>query len=246
MAKLKTVKGVKEHKVVDEKTWLAARKALLVEEKKFTKLRDQLNEQRRALPWVKVDKKYIFDASKGTQTLADLFNGKSQLIVWHFMFGPDWKEGCGHCSFWADSFNGNIVHMAARDTTLIAVSRAPLKKIEPFKKRMGWGFNWVSSFNTDFNYDYQASFSPEDFRKGRAMYNFRMIDPFSDELHGVSCFYKDSKGDVYHTYSTYSRGVDMLNNAYMYLDLTAKGRDEDWSRDFASDWVRHHDKYRGL
>jgi predicted dithiol-disulfide oxidoreductase (DUF899 family) len=192
---------------------------------------------------VKVEKEYSFDGPGGKETLAGLFGKKSQLIVWHFMFGPHWKEGCSHCSFWADSFNGNIVHLAARDTTMLAISRAPLKKIEPFKKRMGWDFKWVSSFNTDFNYDFQASFSPEEFKRGKAVYNYKLIKPFSDELHGVSVFYKDGLGDVYHTYSTYSRGVDMLNNAYQYLDLTAKGRDEDWSSDDSSGWVRHHDKY---
>ncbi len=243
MAKIKTIQGVKEHRVVPPKEWMAARKAFLAKEKKFTELRDQLSQQRRALPWVKVEKEYSFDGPEGKESLADLFGDKSQLIVWHFMFGPDWKEGCSHCSFWADSFNGNIVHLAARDTTMLAVSRAPLKKIEPFQKRMGWGFKWVSSLNTDFNYDFQASFSPMDFKKGKAVYNYKAIKPFSDELHGVSVFYKDAKGDVYHSYSTYARGVDPLNNAYQYLDLTPKGRDEDLSADFPSGWVRHHDKY---
>ena len=243
MAKIKTWRGVKEHKVVAPKVWLSARKKLLAEEKKFTKLRDRLNQKRRDLPWEKVEKDYVFDGPNGKESLADLFGKHSQLIVWHFMFGPDWKEGCSHCSFWADSFNGNIVHLAARDITMLAVSRAPLKKIEPFKKRMGWSFKWVSSLPTDFNYDYQASFSPEDFRKGKAMYNYRVGAPFSDELHGISCFYKDVKGDIYHTYSTYGRGVDMQNNAYQYMDLAAKGRDEDWSQDHPSGWVRHHDKY---
>jgi predicted dithiol-disulfide oxidoreductase (DUF899 family) len=244
MAKLKTWAGIKEHAVVDPAKWLAARKALLAKEKKFTKLRDQLNQERRNLPWVKVEKDYAFDGPKGKESLAQLFGKKRQLIVWHFMFGPDWDEGCSHCSLWADSFNGNIVHMAARDTTMLAISRAPLKKINPFKKRMGWDFKWVSSFHSDFNYDFQASFSPGDFKRGKAMYNYRMIKPFSDELHGVSVFYKDAKGAIYHTYSTYGRGVDMLNNAYQFLDLTAKGRDEDWNSGHASDWVRHHDKYR--
>jgi predicted dithiol-disulfide oxidoreductase (DUF899 family) len=244
MAKLKTWEGIKEHAVVEPAQWLAARKALLAKEKKFTRLRDQLNQERRNLPWVKVEKDYAFDGPKGKESLAQLFGKKRQLIVWHFMFGPDWDEGCSHCSFWADSFNGNIVHLAARDTTMLAVSRAPLKKINPFKKRMGWDFKWVSSFHTDFNYDFQASFSPADFKRGKAMYNYRQIKPFSDELHGVSVFYKDAKGAIYHTYSTYGRGVDMLNNAYQFLDLTAKGRDENWASGHASGWVRHHDKYR--
>src|SRR5258708_6447845 len=243
MAKLRTEAGVKEHQVVSQEKWIVARKALLTKEKVFTKLRDRLNQERRNLPWVKVEKDYVFDGPKGRERLADLFGKKSQLIVWHFMFGPDWAEGCSHCSLWADSFNGNVVHMAARDTTMLAISRAPLKKIAPFKKRMGWNFKWVSSFNSDFNYDYQASFGPEDFKRGRAIYNYREIKPFSDELHGVSVFYRDKLGDIYHTYSTYARGVDMLNNAYQFLDLTAKGRDEDWSSDHPSYWVRHPDKY---
>jgi predicted dithiol-disulfide oxidoreductase (DUF899 family) len=242
MAKYQTVFGAKNHKVVSHDDWIKTRKEFLKKEKKFTKLRDELNEQRRALPWEKVEKEYILDGPGGKESLSELFDGKSQLIVWHFMFGPDWKAGCSHCSFWADTFNGNIVHLAARDTTMIAISLAPLKKIQPFKKRMGWGFKWVSSANTDFNYDFQASARPEELKAGRVYYNYRMIEPFSDQLHGASTFIKDTKGDIYHTYSTYARGVDMLNGTYQYLDLTAKGRDEDWSKD-GSDWVRHHDRY---
>lgn len=240
MAKLVTSTGTKEHKVVSEKQWIAASKALLAKEKKFTRLRDQLSQQRRNLPWVKVDKEYVFDGPKGRQTLAELFDGKKQLVVYHFMFGPDWKEGCSHCSFWADNFNGIVVHLKHRDTTLVAISRAPLKKIQVFKKRMGWSFQWLSSFNTDFNYDFHTSARPEELAAGKVNYNFRDIEPFSDELHAISTFYKDKKGDVYHTYSTYARGVDMLNTAYHYLDLTALGRDEVHSD---SSWVRHHDKY---
>ncbi len=243
MAKIKTYKGLKNYKVAGEKEWLAARKALLLKEKKFTKARDAVNAERRKLPWVLVDKDYVFDGPQGKESLSELFGKKSQLIVWHFMFGPDWKEGCTHCSLWADSFNGNIVHLAARDITMLAISRAPLKKIEPFKKRMGWDFKWVSSFNTDFNYDYQASFSKEDFKKGKAVYNYKVIKPFSDELHGVSVFAKDTKGDVYHTYSTYARGVDPLNITYQYADLAPKGRDEDMTSNFPSGWVNYHDKY---
>jgi predicted dithiol-disulfide oxidoreductase (DUF899 family) len=244
MAKIQTVSGVRNHAVVSHEAWLEARKEFLKKEKEFTKLRDQLNQQRCELPWEKVGKQYIFEGPDGTETLADLFAGKSQLLVWHFMFGPDWKEGCSHCSFWADTFNGNIVHLKQRDTTMIAISRAPLNNIEPFKKRMGWTFKWVSSADTDFNFDYQASVRPEELKAKKVFYNYREIEPFSDQLHGASAFYKDNEGDVFHTYSTYARGVDMLNGAFQYLDLTAKGRDEDWSSDHPSGWVRHHDKYK--
>jgi predicted dithiol-disulfide oxidoreductase (DUF899 family) len=243
MATLRTSTGTKEHKVVSQKDWIAARKALLVKEKEFTRLRDQLNRERRNLPWVKVEKEYIFDGPEGKETLAELFAGKSQLVVYHFMFGPDWKEGCSHCSFWADNFNGIPVHLRARDTTMIAISRAPLEKLEAFKKRMGWSFKWMSSFATDFNYDYQASVRPEELKAGKVYYNYEEIKPFSSECHAISAFYKDEHGDVFHTYSTYARGVDMLNTAYHYLDLTAKGRDEEGS-DNPSGWVRHHDKYK--
>jgi predicted dithiol-disulfide oxidoreductase (DUF899 family) len=243
MAKLRTVSGTTEHKVVAHEAWVAARKELLRKEKEFTKLRDRLNQARRDLPWEKVEKQYTFDGPDGKETLAQLFAGKSQLLVWHFMFGPDWKDGCSHCSFWADTFNANIVHLRQRDTTMIAISRAPLSKIEPFRKRMGWAFKWVSSAETDFNFDYQASARPEELKAGEVLYNYEVIKPFSDQLHGASAFYKDETGDVYHTYSTYARGVDMLNGAYQYLDLTAKGRDEDWSGKDPSGWVRHHDRY---
>ena len=243
MAKVETFAGTKDHMVVSQSEWIAARKTLLDKEKEFTLLRDQLNQQRRDLPWVFVEKKYVFEGPAGKETLAELFAGKSQLIVYHFMFGPDWKEGCSHCSFWADSFNGIIVHLNQRDTTMLAISRAPLKMLEDFKKRMGWSFKWVSSFDTDFNYDYQASVRPEEMKAGKVYYNYREIPPFSPECHAISAFYKDAAGEVYHTYSTYGRGVDMQNTAYQYLDLTAKGRDEDWSLDHPSSWVRHHDKY---
>ena len=239
MATLTTVFGKKNHKVVSHEEWLKARKELLKKEKEFTKLRDQLSEQRRDLPWEKVEKEYVFDGPEGKETLAELFDGKSQLVIWHFMFGPDWKAGCSHCSLWADTFNGNVVHLRAKDTTMMAISQAPLKKIEPFKKRMGWIFKWVSAADTDFNYDFHASARPEELKAKRIYYNYSEIEPFSDQLHGASAFYKDDRGDIYHTYSTYARGVDMLNGAYQYLDITAKGRDEDGS----SDWVKHHDKY---
>ena len=242
MAKLKTITGTHEHKVVSEKDWTIARKALLVKEKKFTRLRDQLSQARRSLPWVKVEKKYVFDGPQGQETLAGLFGGKHQLIVYHFMFGPDWEEGCDHCSFWADNFNGIVVHLRARDTALVAISHAPLKKIEAFRKRMGWSFKWLSSFKSDFNYDYQVSVRSEEMKAGKVYYNYSRIEPFSDECPGISVFYKDAKGNVFHTYSTYARGLDMLNGAYHYLDLTAKGRDE--PEEDPSAWVRLHDRYK--
>ena len=196
MAKLKTFSGVKEHKVVAEKQWLAARKKLLIEEKKFTKLRDKLNQKRRNLPWVKVEKEYVFEGPDGKETFSDLFNGKSQLITYHFMFGPDWGEGCAHCSFWADHYDGTLVHLAHRDTTLILVSHAPLDEIEPFRKRMGWRVKWVSSAGNDFNFDYHVSFTPEEIRSRKMFYNYGPLDMDIDEREGVSAFYKDAKGDI--------------------------------------------------
>lgn len=242
MAKLKTFSGMKEHTVVSEKQWLAARKKLLLEEKKFTKLRDKLNQKRRDLPWVKVEKDYVFDGPNGQETLNDLFDGKSQLIIYHFMFGPGWGDGCPHCSFWVDHYDGTLAHLPHRDTTLILVSRAPLDEIAPFKKRMGWRIKWVSSAKNDFNFDYNVSFTPEQIASGKMTYNYRPHDMKIDEREGVSAFYKDSKGIIYHTYSTYERGIDLLNTTYNFLDLTAKGRDE--NPEHSQDWVRYHDQYR--
>jgi predicted dithiol-disulfide oxidoreductase (DUF899 family) len=242
MAKIKTFEGVKEHKVVPQKAWLAARKRLLMKEKKFSKLRDQLNRERRDLPWVKLEKEYVFDTPDGRQTLADLFGKKGQLIVYHFMLGPGWGEGCPHCSFWADHYDSANIHLGQRDTTLVVVSRAPLKEIARFKKRMGWRFKWVSSFKTDFNYDFHVSFTPEQMRSRRLFYNYAYgATPF-EEREGVSAFYRDRQGDVFHTYSSYARGIDLLNTTYNFLDLTAKGRDE--NPDQPQDWVRYHDKYK--
>jgi predicted dithiol-disulfide oxidoreductase (DUF899 family) len=241
MPKIKTVRGIENRKVVSEKEWLVARKQLLVKEKKFSKLRDQLNLQRRKLPWVKVEKEYVFDGPTGKVTLADLFCGKSQLIIYHFMFGPGWKEGCPHCSFWADNFNAIGVHLNQRDVTFVAISRAPLAKIEPFKKRMGWSFKWVSSFANDFNYDYQVSFAPKSERSGPVIYNYAETNFDMADREGVSVFYKDDSGTIFHSYSCYARGIDMLNTAYHYLDLVPRGRDEDASN--TQSWVRHHDKY---
>jgi len=231
------------HKVVSTDEWLEARKQLLIQEKEFTRLRDQLSGQRRELPWVKVEKNYVFEGPSGKTTLAELFEGRSQLIIYHFMFGPDWEAGCPHCSFWADNFDAIIVHLKQRDVTMIAVSRAPLQKLTEFKKRMGWTFKWVSSFDSDFNFDFHVSFTPEQLARKEVFYNFKIHDDVgSSEREGVSVFYKDPIGSVHRTYSTYERGIDMLNTAYHYLDLVPKGRDEA-GLDFTQAWVRYHDKY---
>jgi predicted dithiol-disulfide oxidoreductase (DUF899 family) len=242
MAKLKTRDGVKEHKVVSQNEWVKARKHLLVKEKKFSKLRDELNKQRRALPWVKIEKGYVFNGPDGKETLAELFGHKSQLLVYHFMFGPGWGEGCPHCSFWADHYDGVNRHIGQRDTTFVVISHAPLKEIAPFKKRMGWKFKWVSSNGSDFNFDMNASFTPEQIKNGTAIYNYVPLEMDIDEREGASAFYKDSKGDVYRTYSTYARGIDLMNTTYNFIDLTAKGRDENPERN--QDWVRYHDEYK--
>jgi predicted dithiol-disulfide oxidoreductase (DUF899 family) len=241
MAKLKTFAGVKEHKVVTPTAWLAARKRLLAKEKIFTKARDQINRERRALPWVKVEKEYVFDSLEGKVTLAELFGAKNQLLVYHFMFGPGWKEGCPHCSFWADHYDSVNFHIGQRDTTFVVVSRAPLSEIEPFKKRMGWRFPWVSSNENDFNFDFHVSFTPEELKSGKQFYNYRTVKMDIEEREGVSAFYKDGSGPVYHTYSSYERGIDLMNTTYNFLDLTAKGRDED--PEHSQDWVRYHDRY---
>ena len=228
------------HTVVSRKDWLAARKALLTKEKKFTRLRDQLSQERRQLPWVKVDKDYVFDGPQGKETLSELFDGRSQLIVYHFMFGPDWDAGCKHCSFWADNFDRIIVHLNHRDVTMVAASRAPYGKLAAYKKRMSWNFKWVSSGDTDFNFDYHVSFTPEEEAKKKAFFNYKIQDPGSSDREGASVFYKDPKGNVFHTYSTYARGIDMVNVAYHYLDLVPKGRDEGKS---GPSWLCRHDEY---
>jgi predicted dithiol-disulfide oxidoreductase (DUF899 family) len=232
----------KNEKVVSQADWLAARKELLKKEKEFTRLRDQLSRQRRELPWEAVEKRYEFDGPKGKQTLSDLFGSKSQLIVYHFMFGPGWKEGCPSCSFLADTFDGAAVHLAQRDVNFVAVSRATLPEIEAFKKRMGWRFNWVSSSGSDFNFDYHVSFSKDDKAKGKVYYNYEMMDFPSEEAPGTSVFYRNRSGEIFHTYSSYARGLDILVGTYNYLDLTPKGRDED-GLPHSMAWVRHHDRY---
>jgi predicted dithiol-disulfide oxidoreductase (DUF899 family) len=234
--------SLEHHKVVSRNEWLKARKTLLKKEKEFTILRDQLSQERRNLPWIAVDKEYLFEGPKGKETLSELFDGRSQLIVYHFMFHPSWDAGCSSCSFWADNFNGIIVHLNERDVTMIAVSRAPYNKLAAYEKRLGWNFKWVSSYNTDFNFDYHISFRPEEIAKKEGMYNFTIQDPHSPEREGVSVFYKDPEGRIFHTYSAYARGIDMLNVAYHYLDLVPKGRDEA-SKEFPQFWVRRHDEY---
>ncbi len=230
------------HKVVSHDQWVAARKAHLAEEKAFSRARDALSKKRRELPWEKVEKSYVFDGPSGEESLADLFGGKSQLIVYHFMMGPDWEEGCPSCSLIADHFDGAAVHLAQRDVDLVVVSRAPLTQIEKFKKRMGWRFKWVSSFGTDFNFDYQVSASPDEKAKGEAFYNYELTTFPSDERPGISVFRKNEGGQVFHTYSSYGRGLDILIGAYNLLDIAPKGRDEADLK-YGMAWVRHHDKY---
>jgi predicted dithiol-disulfide oxidoreductase (DUF899 family) len=229
-------------KIASQAEWLAARKELLKKEKEFSKLRDELSRRRRELPWEKVEKAYVFDGPKGKETLADLFGERSQLIVYHFMLGPDWKEGCPSCSFISDHIDASVVHLAARDVRLVVVSRAPLAQIEAFKKRMGWRFHWVSSNATDFNFDYQVSMTKEELEKGQVYYNYSTQQFPSEERPGTSVFYRDGSGNIFHTYSSYARGLDILIGAYNWLDLTPKGRDEEGLKHGMA-WVRHHDKY---
>jgi predicted dithiol-disulfide oxidoreductase (DUF899 family) len=231
------------HQIVSRQEWIEARKAHLAREKELTRARERLSEERRALPWVKVDKPYLFDAADGRKTLADLFKGKNQLVVQHFMFAPDWNEGCKSCSFWADGFERMIPHLAARDTTLVAVSRAPLPKLLAFRSRMGWTFDWVSSAANDFNYDYAVSFTPDDLKSGNRIYNFGTTDFSIEEAPGISVFYRNEAGDIFHTYSCFSRGLDMMNAAYHYLDLTPLGRHEE-GLPYPMDWVRLRDQYQ--
>jgi predicted dithiol-disulfide oxidoreductase (DUF899 family) len=228
-------------RVVSEAEWLVARKDLLTREKELTRLRDEVSRHRRELPWVKIEKEYVFDGPNGKETLADLFEGRSQLIVYHFMLGPRWEEGCKSCSYLADHFDGANWHLPHRDVTFLVISRASLSEIEPFRKRMGWRFKWLSSHSNDFNFDYHVSATEDDEAKGRMYYNYKTQEPMSDEMPGLSVFYKDENGDVFHTYSTYARGLDILVGAYNFLDLVPKGRDE--NPDSTMDWVRRHDEY---
>ena len=230
------------HKVVSQEEWVDARKAHLAKEKEFTRLRDELSQQRRDLPWVKVEKDYVFEGPDGKQSLADLFDGRSQLIVQHFMYGPDWEEGCPSCSFWADGYNGFITHLEHRDITMVVASNAPLSSLDAYKKRMNWSFKWVSSMGSDFNRDFQVTFTPEEVEKGELYYNYRIGRFPSQEGPGASAFYRDDDGAVYHTYSCYSRGLDMLNAAYHYMDIAPKGRDEG-GLPYSMAWLKRHDQY---
>ena len=223
--------------VVAHDDWVASRTELLANEKEFTRARDELTRQRQALPWEAVEKEYVFEGPGGKETLEDLFDGCGQLIVYHFMFGPDDDVGCKSCSFWADNFNPNVVHLIARDVSFVAVSRAPIEDLEAYRRRMGWDFHWVSSGGTDFNYDYGVAFTPE--QQGQEIYNYGSLPPRIADREGMSVFAK-ADGKVFHTYSAYARGIDLLNTAYNYLDLVPKGRDEG---DQGQSWVRRHDEY---
>jgi len=228
--------------VVSAEEWLAARRELLREEKELTRRCDALAARQRALPWVKIEKNYLFDSPRGRVSLADLFGPHHQLIVQHFMFGPGWEEGCKSCSFMMDHINPTVVHLAARGVAFAAISRAPLAEIMPFKQRMGWNINWVSAHDTDFNADFHVSFAADDVARGKVLYNFALQDVPNEELPGISVFAKDAAGTVYHTYSTYSRGVELVMTTYRLLDLVPKGRDES-ELEYGMAWVRYHDRY---
>ena len=232
-----------DHQIVTRDEWIAARKELLSKEKELTRLFDQLNAERRNLPWVKVEKPYVFETPNGRETLVDLFDGRSQLIVYHFMFGPQMKEGCVGCSFFGDHVDGPNMHISHHDVTFVAISRAPLVQLEAYKKRMGWRFDWVSSNASDFNYDFHVSFRKEDIAKGKIYYNYEMTDATMEDLHGISVFCKDANGAIFHTYSSYGRGDERGLGAYMFLDVTPKGRNENGPGFNLTDWVRRHDKY---
>ena len=230
------------HPVVSSDQWLAERKALLAREKELMHLHDQIARERRALPWERVEKNYVFDTPEGKRTLAELFEGRRQLMVQHFMLGPGWEQGCQSCSFMADHTDGMNVHLAHRDITMVAVSRAPLAEIARFRERMGWQFKWVSANGSDFNHDFHVSFTPEEQATGKVYYNYA-VQPFpQEEAPGVSVFYKDDAGEVFHTYSTFGRGVEVMMGAYYMMDLTPKGRDER-EVPYKMEWVRHHDRY---
>ncbi len=239
---MKTAEPEMEGEIVSEAEWLVARKDLLNREKEFTRQRDALSAARRHLPMVKVEKDYVFEGSKGKETLADLFDSRSQLIVYHFMLAPGWEEGCKSCSYLADHFDGANWHLPHRDVTFIVVSRAPFPEIQAYQKRMGWRFKWVSSYSGDFNFDYHVSATEQEKANGRMFYNYQMQDWMNEEMPGLSVFLKDETGDVFHTYSTYGRGLDILVGAYNFLDLVPNGRDED-HLDFTMEWVRRHDEY---
>ncbi len=230
-----------DHQIVSHEEWLAARRRFLAKEKEFTRLRDQLSRERRELPWERVEKSYVFMGANGPETLADLFEGRSQLIVYHFMYDPSWDIGCKSCSFWADSFNGIIPHLHQRNVSMVAVSRAPVPKLQAQAKSLGWTFKWVSAADTDFNYDYNVSFSPADFARDEVYYNYEVRKPTRTDLPGVSAFVRQD-GHIFHTYSAFSRGIDALNAAYQYLDLAPRGRDED-ALAYPMAWVKHRINY---
>ncbi len=228
-----------DHRIVSESEWVEARKRLLAREKELTHLQEKVAEERRALPWVKVTKNYVFDTPEGKKTLSDLFGGNSQLIVYHFMFAPDWKEGCVGCSFLSDHVDGANQHLKQHDVTYVAASRAPLEKLLAYRKRMGWKFPWVSSEGSDFNYDYGVSFRKEDLAKGEVTYNFETIKNTMEDLHGTSVFIKDADGTIYHTYSSYARGDERTLATYAWLDITPNGRNETTGMS----WIKRHDQY---
>jgi predicted dithiol-disulfide oxidoreductase (DUF899 family) len=232
---------VTEHAVVPHDEWVQARQAFLAREKEFTHQREALAAERRALPWEAVTKEYAFDGPGGKRSLPDLFDGLSQLIVYHFMFPPEWDEGCAHCSFWADNFDAAPVHLRARDTSLVAVSRAPQAKLAAYQQRMGWSFPWYSSGETDFNYDFGASFTADEVASGAALFNYGSSAPGFEDREGLSVFTRDEQGQVFHTYSTWARGIDAINGTYQLLDLVPKGRDEPHGD--PQFWVRRHDEY---
>lgn len=229
------------HPIVSRQQWLADRLKLMAREKELTRLGDEIARERRALPWVRIDKTYVFDTPAGRRTLADLFDGRRQLLVQHFMLAPGWEQGCKSCSYMADHTDPTLVHLAERGVAFVAVSRAPIEEIESFRRRMGWTFPWVSAHGTDFNHDFHVSFTADEMASGKADYNFGDA-PKGEEMPGVSAFWKDDAGKVFHTYSTYGRGVEVMMHTYRLLDLTPKGRDEDGLR-FTMEWVRHHDRY---
>ena len=234
-----------DHRIVTKGEWIGARKELLAKEKELTRMQDEVNRLRRALPRVRVDKDYVFDTSVGKQSLAELFGGRSQLVVYHFMFAPGWTAGCVGCSFFADHVDGANLHLAHHDVSFVAISRAPLAQIEAYKKRMGWRFKWVSSYSTDFNSDYHVSFTKDDIAKGPTYYNFDVRESQTEgEAPGLSVFFKDENSTVFHTYSAYARGDERGLGAYMFLDMTPKGRDETGPNYNLTDWVKRHDEYK--
>lgn len=238
-----TTNNTNNHPVATRAEWLQARKEFLAEERELTHLRDRLSEKRRNLPWVRVEENYRFEGPNGAGaklTMADLFEGRSQLVVYHFMFAPEWEQGCKSCSFWADNFERSVVHLKHRDVSLVAISRAPYEKLAAFKKRMGWTFPWYSTAGNSFNYDFQVSYTKEELEKGAAAYNYGLLTPKSTDMPGISVFYKDPSGAIFHTYSTFGRGIEVMNATYQYLDLVPKGRDESAG---PMAWLRHWDRY---